>query len=579
MIDNKDTNKAVSIHRMVFLLLAVVITAVGAYLRFWHIEDMPCGLFPDHAISLLEAAKLPIQPFYYSYGSHEEGLFILLLKGVFAFLGQEWGFLFALTAFLGTLTIPIFIASIRKTEGRFVALIAGLVMAASPWHIALSRSGFRMVMVPLVITLFYWAIVSFFQKPSGKRAMVAGIFLGSGLYVYSSYSTAMPLFLLAVCAISLLIWRFRAVQFVKVYKTQLLVGMVALILIVLPYAFFFTQHYQTLRGRMQQVSAFSGRSTKEGLSLVAGQLGQTLKGFFVEGDANWRHNFDTQPMIPPVFSLFFIVGIVTILVGKMPGGRVVDRRIYLLAFVIFLIPAVATIEGAVPHGNRLLGVLPVVFLLTGIGAYAMLFVLLRLVRFLDKRGASTSFVSLVPVFFIGASLAGLAFYAHGIVTDAYNRPEIASYFRCDLTDAATYVLRDQGIRSQVANGGKVYFIASSYERISLDFFLLTDPYFGIDENAWREMQKKPSDGYAPVPTKIERIGKDTMGNVEISPGSLVIVPAYSEFNTGIPDALIPQNEVLDGLKSRYQTLSLRWAFPAVIASRYPQGMAFWVYSL
>jgi 4-amino-4-deoxy-L-arabinose transferase-like glycosyltransferase len=86
----------------IFIIAGALIVALAAFLRFFNIFSIPCGLFPDQAIAGLEAIQGPILPFYTSYGPHEEGLYTILVKIVYGLFGvHDWG-IFVLSAFLGT---------------------------------------------------------------------------------------------------------------------------------------------------------------------------------------------------------------------------------------------------------------------------------------------------------------------------------------------------------------------------------------------------------------------------------------------------------------------------------------------
>jgi hypothetical protein len=103
-------------------------------------------------------------------------------------------------------------------------------------------------------------------------------------------------------------------------------------------------------------------------------LGKHLWAFFVIGDHNPRHNFNSQPLLPAAWSVLFAIGFLISLreIGKTIKNKIQKKEIIstrwfhvsVLAqsiFWIMLLPGALSIEG-IPHSLRIIGTIPAVFI-------------------------------------------------------------------------------------------------------------------------------------------------------------------------------------------------------------------------
>ena len=93
------------------------------------------------------------------------------------------------------------------------------------------------------------------------------------------------------------------------------------------------------------------------------------------GDPNWRHNYDSRPLLNLAEALFFWIGLLVVLVRwRWPAYRLLP--IWLAAF---LLPAVLAYE-APANTLRLIGTVPAVYLCIGIGLWHAFDALARRLR-------------------------------------------------------------------------------------------------------------------------------------------------------------------------------------------------------
>ena len=133
--------------------LLVLIICLAFFLRFYKLGEIPAGIHPDeeshgyNAFSLLKTGKdrygekFPI--LFRSFGSYQPPIYTYLATIPVGLFGNTIVSVRSVSAVIGTILVLItyfFSLELFKTKGRrWVALIAALVVAISPWAIYFSR--------------------------------------------------------------------------------------------------------------------------------------------------------------------------------------------------------------------------------------------------------------------------------------------------------------------------------------------------------------------------------------------------------------------------------------------------------
>ncbi|MFA4891378.1 MAG: glycosyltransferase family 39 protein [Candidatus Gracilibacteria bacterium] len=402
------------INKEVFIVLGLVV--VGAFLRFYMILELPCGLFPDQAISGLDSIRFSnglISPII----GGNEGLFVYITALSHLLFGTGMWQIFIVSAFLGTATVATTYLAVKEFFGRNIAFISSFILAVSGWHIALSRNGFRAILVPLIISLLAYLLAKSMRSKTGKEkslfySLTAGVF-ALGFYTYNAY----VLFVFGVGLVSLfLLFKYRRGlgAFIKNNKKSLLLALGAFTLVILPIALFILIFPEKYFMRAGQVFVETG-------SLMLQNFWQTVVGIFTHGDANWRHNPSGEAMLFVLLVPFFFGGFLYSLY---------KRRVYLVMVVIFLVmflPAILTNEGTPPHGLRLIGIIPAIFVFAAIGLSFLL----------KPKNEVLKLVGCVLLVIILGFTAVNGYQNY--FKDAPNSLHYYNDFRCDLTGASSYV--------------------------------------------------------------------------------------------------------------------------------------------
>ena len=403
----------------------VGIVALGAFLRFYLITEIPPGLYPDEAMNgnnALEALATGHFKVFYPENNGREGLFINIQAiSVAAFGPTPWA-LRVVSSLFGTLTIlgvylvakelfpaknpnvkiPMsnkiqnpnnqdrknrlgfgawdFIGNWKLEIGNYeVALLAAFFTATSYWHLNFSRIGFRAIMVPFFTAFAMYFLLRGLRKGGALDLIAAGLFTGLGLHTYIAFR-----FMVFVFAVPIVwyLWQWakkrrhdiagkqsdfsREVRLLPVPVSSCVPCIVALYAFVvfvalIPLGLYLINHPQDFLNRADEVSVFAAASP---IREFARSAGLTLQMFFYKGDCNWRHNFNCAPLLHPLVALFFLAGVITLL--KSNFNRV-TRTLIGVWLGALMLPAALTRE-SIPHALRAIGVIPPVMILSALGA-------------------------------------------------------------------------------------------------------------------------------------------------------------------------------------------------------------------
>lgn len=362
-------------------LFLLLILAAASFFRLWQLDSIPPGIWPDEALNANTAVRIldsgTFQVFY-PENHGREGLFFLLISFSFALFGiSVWSFKLV-SAFFGILTIlgqylfsrEFFrLVNLEEKKSQTAALLATFFLAISFWHINFSRIAFRAILVPLVLVFSFYFFFRGIRTKKVWNFLLSGIVFGLGFYTYISFRLAV-----LALAFVLIFWLFIAVR--EKWKNKYLFSATALLaavfIVALPIGIYFLQNPADFMSRAMGVSVFE---QKNPVFAFCQSLFSHLAMFNFSGDLNWRHNFSGFPQLLPLVGIFFLIGLcwavrrLVFLFKNAVSDRLTEIGGLFFLFVLFfslLLPAVLTIE-SVPHALRSIGVIPIAYLLAGLG--------------------------------------------------------------------------------------------------------------------------------------------------------------------------------------------------------------------
>lgn len=359
------------------ITLAVGVVAIAALSRFYALNRIPPGIYPDEAIKGnegLEAVQTADFKIFYPENNGREGLWINLVGLSVSAFGNNQHALRLWSALLGTLTVLAVYLLARSIFSDRVALFASWFTATSFWHLNFSRIAFRAILVPLLVTASLYFLIRAWQKSKERTAgfrvsfliaAIGGGLYGLGFHTYIAFRVT-PLLIAPYLVLAYLEWRGRhpAGRWLALTGTWLATA----ILVALPIGFYFLRHPQDFLGRAGGVSIFSAERPLREFGRV---LWQTAGMFHVRGDCNWRHNLACAPQVAlPVGVLFALGAALAVRKTIRKGEGKPAAALLLVWLIVLLIPELLTREGT-PHALRAIGVIPAVFLLAALGADAL----------------------------------------------------------------------------------------------------------------------------------------------------------------------------------------------------------------
>ncbi len=354
-----------------FLLILILLLA--AFLRFWQLEKIPPGLYPDVALNGTEAfyslKNFDFKVFYpENYG--REGLIMWLIALSFSLLGISVWSIKCVAAFFGTLTVlgiylltkEVFFQDEKKEP---LALLSSFFLATSFWHINFSRIGFRAILLPFFLCFSFYFLLKGFRKKSIFEVALAALFFGLSFYTYTSVRMAV----LILPFVFLPFWvSFSKQNFQKKFWVLSLSFFSVTFLVLLPLGSYFLKHPEHFFSRASPVMVFSAENpAKEFLKSFVLHL--LMFNFY--GDANWRHNMAKSPQLIFPVGVLFLIGIFLSAKHLLKNFKNVEKSLphwFLFSFFFsMLLPGILTREG-IPHCLRTIGTIPPTFIFVGMGA-------------------------------------------------------------------------------------------------------------------------------------------------------------------------------------------------------------------
>lgn len=430
------------------LLTIIAVLSIAIFFRFWQIKALPGGLFPDEAAngldvnSILKGDRSP----FFERGNGREGLFFYLLAASVEFFGRGPWQHHIVSASIGVLEVLATFFLTRRLFNLPIAVLAAFFMATSTWHIVLSRTAFRAIMIPLFTTLVFYFIIKFIQGKDNRQkiysAIFAGAFFALGFYTYIAYRMMIFIvFALAAAFIYAKLKGYKVSEIFAPYKKYIAVAAISALIVISPLAYYFKTHPGSFVGRSGQVSIFSPALNKGDIVGTFLEVAKkTAFSFFTEGDLNWRHNVSGEPFLPALVSPFFLIGL---LYAFWRSLRYVFNRTdfgdgkYLILttwFFAMMVPEITTAEG-IPHGLRLIGVIPAVFVFPAIA-------LGKIMSYSWKMFKENFIAKKLLILALGIYSVLIFINSYNLYFNHYaNSPESYYSYRSDLTIVSDYLNR------------------------------------------------------------------------------------------------------------------------------------------
>ncbi|GAB4518362.1 MAG: hypothetical protein OHK0046_25900 [Anaerolineae bacterium] len=414
----------------VWLALAVIVL-FGAYFRLSDLSGVPPEMTSDHIEKLLDSNRVLLgdrDVFFRNNGGREPfQMYAMALVSQLPGLGINFQTLKLLAVFEGLVTLPVLflmgrevIGDRNRTLGIVVGLLLAALVAASYWHVTVTRLALRIVMTPLVMSLLMIFLVRGMRTNRRGDFVLAGLVLGFGLYTYQAVRM-MPLVVLAGVALAILA-HIRRPRQVGRYVQHLAVLVLVAFVVFIPLFRFSVDDpdafWMRAAGRLlgddiiqttdqfgnivERAATFEERMSafQDNLGVLADNMRNALLMFNWKGDVAWISGVPNYPAMDSFTGALFIVGLAAWLVLSIRSGDPVYWLIP-LALLLMLLPSALSIAAPLenPSATRSSGAIPMAYL---IAALPLALIAFTVRDVLDRQTSLFAAVSLIVIVIFGA---------------------------------------------------------------------------------------------------------------------------------------------------------------------------------
>ena len=351
-------------------LAAMLVLLIATFLRFHQLDKLPPALFHDEAVNGLDALNVLRTghfPIFFANNNGREPLFIYLQTLSLAIWGHQAFSLRLVSAFIGLVTIAQVMTLARSFWPRQpygLAMLTGLILAVSYWHVHYSRLTFRAILMLPLLNATLWAFWRGWQSGQWRYFVFSGLAFGLTLYTYLP-ARLIPL-IIAGWVVWVLVINWRQQNGRSALK-RLLVGsiIVALVglLVFAPLGLYFINHAADFSERTQQVSILSV-SAESGRTLpvvLLGHIWQTVCLFVDQGHPSPVLNLPSRPILDSVTQAGMVLGLLL----ALWRWRQPVYPLMLVWLGVMLLPTILSNEPG--HPLRAIGAVTPVVLLTAVG--------------------------------------------------------------------------------------------------------------------------------------------------------------------------------------------------------------------
>ena len=395
-------------------LITLLILLLAAAFRLVALGDVPPGLAQDEVLDADIALFIRggEHALFFRHGYGHEPLYHYLAAPFAPLLGDNLLAIRLPSVYLGLLLVALTMRWARRDYGAVAAVVAGLGLAISWWPIIFSRIGIRPILEPvlLVAAVWFWPLRRMALTRRGLvAAALAGLCLGLSIYSYTAARVAplIPALMIPILAAALVLrraapatgplpipsphpsprgrgglprhspsantlspslsQRARGSTAPRATRAQLAYAAVVLLVSLLVYAPLgltlranpeLQQRLDQLEGPLIALRAGDARP-------VAQAALATLGVFSFGGDPRWTYGLPGRPLFDPLTAVLFYAGLALALWRWR-------RPVYALLPVwlaVALLPSALSPDA--PSTVRLVGALPVVYLLPGLAVAAV----------------------------------------------------------------------------------------------------------------------------------------------------------------------------------------------------------------
>jgi hypothetical protein len=290
---------------------------LGFGLRVGALYSAPPGWRDDELINIYALAGELFEgkfPLYFTGASGHEPLYHYLQAGFSAVFDHNVLSAHLLSAFLGTLTIPLTFVLVRRWFGSLMAYLSVLGLIFSFWSLMYSRIALRHINLPpvvLAVLILLWTPLVMRRFSTRRWAIPLGLFLSLGLYIYP----AARLLPILVVVFGLYLALFHRERFKDAWRGYLLALVITAIL-ALPLIIAINRGSSDAAAQGIGADARLVELARPVYALREGDprpllenIWKTLGMFHATGDPEWLYNIADRPVFNLLGGVLFWGGV------------------------------------------------------------------------------------------------------------------------------------------------------------------------------------------------------------------------------------------------------------------------------
>jgi len=320
------------------IVLLILFASLVVFFRF---NQVPKNLSFDEVEFAKLAVNLNKHPYipYSNLATGHSTLYFYIILISFKIFGVNNFALRFPSALFGVLNIILFYLIVnivfkRNNSFRFLPLILAFIFITLRWYFNFARFAFETTFL-----LFFELGALFYLIKEKPNYILSGLLAG---LAFNSYTPGRIFFLVPLFYL-----------FITKNRTKLLHFLIPFAIVILPLALYLVR-YPDIRFNQQSYLTNPNIAPINKINYFAQNVGKTILMFDLRGDVNGRHNYPFKPALNPAVGSFFIFGLIITIINR----RKPINRLFLVYFLIGLLPALFTYPHENPHMLRTFTVLP-----------------------------------------------------------------------------------------------------------------------------------------------------------------------------------------------------------------------------
>lgn len=351
--------------------LLAAILLIGAVFYFYNFDDpSQANSHHDAKVNAVNAVlKSNDAPIFFDYVPGGEPLEIYLAAWcakVFN-LNVDPLLLEHITMLSGWLLISLTFLLARELFGTDSALIAAFLIAISKWNVTMARMGLQFVFAPIFIALVMLFLVRGFKHERRNDFLLAGFFLGAGVYGYSAFRIA-PFLVLTLVVLWFLrvLFQPERAQIGRSVVNSILMFIVALV-VAMPLLRFATEQPKQIATPIVYLIGNDATNVGNPVAPFASNLVGAATMFNWTGDANRLNAVSNDPALDYVTGALFLLGVVFALYRTIRHRESI-YVILLLGLTTLVLPSALSIAHPLENPSivRAAGAIPFVFIIAAL---------------------------------------------------------------------------------------------------------------------------------------------------------------------------------------------------------------------